>query len=143
MTLLPDMQAAGWQTATLAPFMQVAGPVWRRKAGDWHEYALLPGAGHANRRGITHGGVLMCFADCALGNAVTERTGRPAQVTAQLDVQFMAAAPLGRLLVMRPECVHRTRSTFFMRGVIFDGETPLVAANGIWKAVAPPAEERR
>lgn len=140
-SLPADLAAAGWQPAAMTPFMQVAGPVWRRLYGDWHEYALLAGEDHANRRGITHGGVLMTFADFAMGNAVIERTGRPAQVTAQMDVQFIAAAPLGRLLVMRPELLHRTRSMFFMRGVIRAGETPVAAATGIWKALPPPTED--
>lgn len=129
--------ADGWEPVTTGNFLTLTGPFWRRQADDRYEYGLLAQSKHANHRNIVHGGVVMAFADYALGRAAADAVGHHNQVTVQLDVQFVSAAELGELLIGRGEVMRRTSSLFFLRGTVEVAGRVIASANGIWKAVKP------
>jgi len=58
------------------PFEIEIGPVFERNAGDNRRFAIVVDKRHVNMRGVLHGGMLMTFADLALGQAVWDATGR-------------------------------------------------------------------
>ena len=130
-----DPAALGWELAPSGPYMNWIGPVWRRMAEGGFEYGIVGQEKHANHRNTVHGGVIMAFADYALGRVAVDMIGHDSQVTAQIDLQFVATAEIGSLLVGRCEIVRRTSSLFFLRGTIETGATTIASAQGVWKAV--------
>ena len=132
-----DPAAEGWARQKSGAYMNQIGPIWARSDKGATGYGLLADQRHSNHRGIVHGGVIMGFADYALGMVAVEETGTYDQVTIQIDVQFIAAGMLGKFITADTVLTRRTRSLFFCRGdILCDGEI-VATANGIWKAVSP------
>lgn len=127
----------GWYQETVPTFLTLVGPVWRKDGDSGTSYGLLAEPKHANHRGIVHGGMIMTLADYAVGMAGALATGNIAQVTIQIDVQFVSAAEIGDFIVSRSEVVRRTSSLLFLRGELSVGSRPVATANGIWKIVKP------
>jgi len=109
------------------------------------EVCLLPAEHVGNDNlGIVHGGALSTFADMALGCAAGHhlRGGAPLDdpktshfVTVQLQVQFLAAAQVGAMIVCRPEVVRATSQLLFVRGILESNGRPVVSADGIFKTL--------
>lgn len=135
--VIVDPAADGWVLASAGPFMTWLGPVWRRAAGAGFEYGLVGQQMHSNHRDIVHGGVIMAFADHALGRIAADLNPGDSFETAQIDVQFVAAAEIGSLLVGRAEIVRRTSSLFFLRGTLETAGKVVASAQGVWKTVKP------
>ena len=126
----PDMH--GW-TSYDNPgdaFVQYNGPIWLRDDGGVREYAFMPRDIHGNPNAVVHGGMLMSFADIALGHPCwVDR----AAVTVSLTVNFISGARLGELVTCRPQIVRKTRSLYFPRGDLMQGGRCVATASGVWK----------
>ncbi len=116
-------------------FSALTGPMLARRDGESWVYAFQSDARHENQQGAVHGGMLMTFADHAMGAIAWEAGGRRKCVTMQLDTQFLSAAIPGDFVECRGEVVRSARSVIFMRGTLSVGERHVLAANGIWKIV--------
>ena len=116
-------------------FAALVGPIFARREGDRWSYAFQSGQQHENRQGAVHGGMLMTFADHAIGAIAWEAGGRRKCVTMQLDCQFLSAAVPGDLIECRGEAVRSARSVIFMRGELTVGDRAVLSATGIWKIV--------
>lgn len=116
-------------------FSELVGPVLARREGERWAYAFQSGPQHENRQGAIHGGMLMFFADHAIGAIAWETGGRRKCVTMQLDTQFLSAAKPGEFVECRGEAVRTARSVIFMRGMLTVGERAVLSATGIWKIV--------
>ena len=117
-------------------FNESAGPFWVRGAPPGREVGLIGEERHGNGHvGTVHGGVLMTFADIALGVGVVDAAGTRDCVTLQLQMQFARAAPIGSFLTCRPELVRRTSQIVFMRGLIMAGTRVIASADGMWKLI--------
>lgn len=139
-----ELLASGWEPLPGAShFNATAGPFWRRLSveglsAEGLEIGLLTGEQHSNGNiGTVHGGVLMTFADTALGCKVAEVLGNAFCTTLQLSFNFTATAKLGSFLTCRPELVRRTSQIVFVRGLVMAGERTIGAADGIWKVLEP------
>ena len=99
-------------------------------------FGFLAEEKHLNRRGVVHGGMLMAFADQALGLAAREATGGLLQATIQLDTHFIAPAVASEFITVRAEVVRRTRSILFMRGTLGVGARAVASSQGIWKVLS-------
>lgn len=129
----PDM--AGW-TRYENPgdaFIEHNGPIWIRIIDDAREYAFLPANKHGNPNQVVHGGMLMAFADIALGHPCWIDQGGKATVTVSLTVNFVSGSRIGELVTCRPEIVRRTRALYFPRGDIMQGDRCVATASGVWK----------
>lgn len=133
-----DPKADGWEMIPAGNFMSSIGPIWRKQTDSELLFGMLTKEVHANHRNIVHGGVLMAFADYAIGMTAVSLTGNPHQVTVQLDVHFVAAAELGQFLIGRGEVIRRGSSVYFLRGVIEAGGKVVATGQGVWKPVKPP-----
>ncbi|TXC70274.1 PaaI family thioesterase [Sphingomonas ginsenosidivorax] len=133
----PDALAAqGWTLLTGTHFNEAAGPYWLRPCTGGHDVGLLSEARHGNGHvGTVHGGVLMTFADIALGIGVVDAAGTRNCVTLHLQLQFTATARIGSFLSCRAELVRRTSQIVFMRGLIVAGDRVVASADGMWKLV--------
>jgi uncharacterized protein (TIGR00369 family) len=119
-------------------FIGLVGPVFHRPFGDGvGRFRFEAAAKHRNRSGVVHGGMLMTFADRALG--VTARQCDPGrrQATVQLDVHFIRGARIGRIIEMECRVIRETRSLVFVDGTIFDAEGVIATARGVWKIQRP------
>ena len=121
---------AGWTAFDDPGFIAHVGPVWHRDDGA---YGFRAEEKHANLIGVVQGGMLMTFADRALGVAAMAAADGANCVTIQLDMQFVGAGRIGDWIEARPEIVKRTNSLVFLRTDLTRGTDTVASATGIWK----------
>ncbi len=128
----------GWTIVETTGFMHLIGPLWERKVGDAHEFALATRDKHHNRRGMVQGGVMMTFADRTCGMTARYVSGRQFMATVQLDTHFVEAGKIGDILISRPRVVRSTRSLIFMSTEVTVDDRCIVMANGVFKILKGP-----
>lgn len=121
------------QTRLVDPFEIHVGPVYETGEGQGRRFALPLDSRHVNMRGVIHGGMLMTYADLALGAAVWDATGNAACVTMNMQSQFLKPAKERDLLEVSPEIVRRTRSLVFARGDFTVAGEVIFIASSVWK----------
>jgi uncharacterized protein (TIGR00369 family) len=104
------------ETRLVDPFEIYVGPVFEKGAAGAKRYALKVDERHLNGRRIVHGGMLMTFADAALGQAAWDATDHAPSVTLQMQVQFQRPAELGDLIEVSPVLIRKSNSLLFIRG---------------------------
>jgi len=130
-----DPAAAGWESYRDEGFVGLVGPFWMRPSGDTYLFAFLAERKHHNRRGVVQGGMLMTFADRAMGMTCWYANERRPQATVQLDVHFIDAVQIGEFVEAKCKVVRRTRSLIFMSGELVVGTRVVATANGVWKTL--------
>jgi acyl-coenzyme A thioesterase PaaI-like protein len=121
------------ETRLIDPFEIYVGPVFEEGRPGGKRFAFRVDERHVNKRGVVHGGMMLTFADAALGQAVWDFTDRVPSVTMNMQAQFIDGARLGELVEVRPELVRKTRALVFMRGdFTADGRT-LMTISSVWK----------
>ncbi len=133
-----EPEAAGWRPMRDDSFIRLVGPLWTRVVADpgrdgERRYGFLAEARHLNRGGVVHGGMLMTFADQALGLAAWAANGDRPQVTIQLDTHFVSSAQEGEFVEARGRVVRHARSIMFLAGELFVGDRIVATAAGVWK----------
>ncbi|MEM7344403.1 MAG: PaaI family thioesterase [Chloroflexota bacterium] len=98
--------------------------------------ALRVQAHHCNVYKITHGGILMAFADYTLGITAMESENDQI-VTISCNNEFVNHASEGDLIVGHGELVRPTRSLVFTRATLTVGERTLLTSSGIFKRIRP------
>ncbi len=125
---------AGWkQRSTGSAFADLVDAFWSRRQGDAWSYAAIADARHVNHRGVVHGGLLLGFADHALGLAVWEQVGRRPVATVHLGLQFVDAAQPGEFIELDVNVTRTTRSLVFVRGTLRFQTRIIATADGLWK----------
>jgi uncharacterized protein (TIGR00369 family) len=115
------------------PFEIHVGPAYQHGPAGVRRFAFRIDERHVNRRGVVHGGMLLTFADMALGAAAWDFTDRAPCVTLGMQTQFLKSARIGNIVDVKPELLRRTRALLFIRGdFTVDGETIFTAAS-VWK----------
>ncbi len=115
------------------PFEIHVGPVYGAGDTDSRRYAFRIAAHHCNLRGVVHGGMLMTFADLALGQAVWDATDKAPSVTLNMQSQFIAPAHEGDLVEVCPELTRQTRGMVFMRGDFTVKGKIVMTVQSVWK----------
>lgn len=129
------LEADGWKCNEGRGFTAQVGPFWTRDE-PVREMGILTEARHGNDHlGTVHGGVLMTFADLALGYGVARAIGGPHCVTVQLQIQLVATGKIGEFIHCQSEVVRRTSQLVFARGLILAGDRTIASADGIWKLI--------
>jgi uncharacterized protein (TIGR00369 family) len=128
-----DPAAHGWELIQDDGFIGLVGPMWQRLDASTMRYAFLAEPKHHNRRDVVHGGMIMTFADRALGMTVRGVTGHKHQATIQLDVHFVDAVQIGEFVETQAQIVRQTRSLVFVKADLFVGSRVIASVNGIWK----------
>ena len=131
-----DPASDGWEAIPDDGFIGLVGPIWQKPGKSGMRFAFLADARHHNRRGVVHGGMIMTFADRALGMTARHATGQKAQATIQLDVHFVNAIQIGEFVEVHAEIVRLTRDLIFMKGDLVARGRVVATANGIWKILA-------
>ena len=130
-----DPAANGWEAYRDEGFIGLVGPFWTRPSGDSYRYAFMAEPKHHNRRGVVQGGMLMTFADRAMGMACWYANERQPQATVQLDMHFIDAVQIGDFVEAHCRVVRRTRALVFMSGELVVGSRVVATANGVWKTL--------
>jgi acyl-coenzyme A thioesterase PaaI-like protein len=131
-----SLKAAGWTAMEVDGFSGEVGPLWLKGKGAEREVGFLSGPHHTNGYlGTVHGGALMTFADVALGIGVAGVLGGPYCATAQLQLQFVAAAKIGEFITCKPEIIRQTSQIIFVRGLLCAAEKIVASADGLWKVM--------
>ena len=78
-------------------------------------------------------GLLMTFADRALGRNAWKSSGEKPVATIEFNMHFVSAGALGEFIQIRPEVVRKTASLVFMRGDLTAASRVVATATGIWK----------
>ncbi|MBY0613108.1 MAG: PaaI family thioesterase [Beijerinckiaceae bacterium] len=128
-----DPAADGWAIEPDCDFIDMVGPVWRRMVDASPEFAFLAEPRHRNRNGKVHGGMLLTFADQAMGLTASHRTGSLAQATVQLNLHFAAAVDVGDFVVARSTIARMTKSLAFMTCEMMVGDHLVATTSGIWR----------
>lgn len=124
----------GWTIRDDEPgLMTFVGPLWQRNEEEGPAFGFLVEEKHLNRRGVVHGGMLMTFADQALGLTSRDLNEDLPQATVQLDTQFIAPVMPGEFVEARAQMLRRTRSIIFMKGILTVDERVVASAQGVWK----------
>ncbi|ABG98723.1 MULTISPECIES: PaaI family thioesterase [Rhodococcus] len=133
----------GWTEVIDNGFIALVGPFYTRTDGGHIEVAVVCQDKHRNRRGIVQGGLVMTFADRALGIAARAHSGAPTTATVHLDVHFVAPVHVGDVLRARPHTAPGTRSLLFMRTDLTVEDTLVATATGVFKPLrtAPLVDE--
>jgi uncharacterized protein (TIGR00369 family) len=132
-----DPRAAGWEPYGHDDdgFIGLIGPLWQKPSGEGYRYAFLAEHKHHNRRGVVQGGMLMTFADRAMGMTCWYANERQPQATVQLDMHFVDAVQVGEFVEAKCQVVRRTRSLVFMHGELVVGDRVVATAKGVWKTL--------
>jgi uncharacterized protein (TIGR00369 family) len=125
-----DPGAHGWNRVEGHNFGELVGPIWRR--GD-SLFGFVAVTKHSNHIGIVHGGMLMTFADQAMGMTGRHMTGEKPHATIELNIQFVGAVQLGDFVEAHCEVVRETRSLLFIESKLKVGTRTVATASGIWK----------
>ena len=129
----PDLAAAGWKPMPAEDYPALIGPFLARREGDGWRYGFVAEQRHLNKGGVVHGGMLVSFADDALGATVWQAVGRRPVTTVQLNTQFIAPVRAGDLVELRAEVLRSTRTVVFIRGALEVRGRTVVHADGVWK----------
>ena len=102
--------------------------------GGWARATLTVAAHHTNLAGIVHGGVTFSLGDVVFG--VSSNSWGRLAVALAVDVQFLAAAEPGDVLIATATERHRTRRT---GAYLIEVHAVVPAAAG---SAAPPSDDR-
>jgi uncharacterized protein (TIGR00369 family) len=125
-----DPATHGWERVEGHNFGELVGPIWRRGDGL---FGFVAGEKHRNHIGRVHGGMLMTFADQAMGMTGRRATGEKPHATIELNMKFIGAVELGDFVEAHCEVVRKTRFILFVESRLKVGERIVATGSGIWK----------
>ncbi|ABG92155.1 possible thioesterase [Rhodococcus jostii RHA1] len=126
-----------WDEVHDGGFIGLIGPLLlRRGDGGAREYGLRCEPKHRNLRGVVQGGLIMAFADRALGSTALAETGTQNMATVQLNVSFLGIVRVGDLLTSSPRIVRRTASIVFADSDLRVNDSVVATATGVFKILA-------
>ena len=114
------------------PYTSHNGPFYHKVTEDGFTHGVRIKKRHCNSRGITHGGMLMAFADGLLGTAVWRETQTIA-LTVRMNSDFLSSARPGEWLEGTARVIRATKSVAFCEAELFVGERPVLKASGVFK----------
>ena len=131
------------------PFIEANGPLYLKRGADGGVHlGLRVEQRHCNPLGNLHGGMMASFCDMLLPLAAFRNTPageRRFLLTVNLQIDYLAGAPLGCWLQGTAEVLRSTRTLVFMRGVVTADGKPCARVSGISRLgpTLPPAEASR
>ncbi len=122
------------ETKLVDPFEIHVGPVFEMgEPTGLKRLAFRADQRHINRRGVVHGGMLMTFADAALGQVAWDVTDRAPSVTLNMQTHFLRGVTEGELVEVVPVVTRKTRALIFIRGDFMVGDEIVMTVSSVWK----------
>jgi acyl-coenzyme A thioesterase PaaI-like protein len=124
-------------------FGRQIGPLYERINADRsYTRAFLVCEHHTNGMKNCHGGMMMAFADMALGHAITLETNR-FWVTVRMVTDFLEGAQVGEWVEGTGTITGRDNDFYTVSGRIWTGERTVMTATGVFKALGPRPAKRK
>jgi uncharacterized protein (TIGR00369 family) len=124
-------------------FIAVNGPLYaRRPAQGGFQLGFRVEQRHCNPMGICHGGMMATFCDMLLPLSahVLSDVGKRFLPTINLQIDYLAASPLGAWVQGEAQVLRTTKSLVFMQGLVHADGTPVARVSGIFK-IGPPFDD--
>ncbi len=124
----------------MGDFMSVNGPLYLRHEGDVVQIGFRVEARHTNPFGMCHGGMLASFCDMLLPLSVHRKSpevGNRFLPTINLQIDYLAPAPMGAWVQGEAQVLRVTRSMVFAQGLVTADGVTAVRVSGIFKIGAP------
>ncbi|HEY8571823.1 PaaI family thioesterase [Phenylobacterium sp.] len=116
------------------PYEDLAGPFYFKIGDDGRPVcAFRAERKHMNGGGFLHGGCVMTFADFCLFVIARDDIKGGYSVTATFNGEFVGTAHEGELVTCTGEVVKAGRSMVFVRGLIRNGEEPVMSFSAVLK----------
>jgi acyl-coenzyme A thioesterase PaaI-like protein len=124
-------------------FGRQIGPMYERVNPDkTYTRAFLVSEAHTNGMKNCHGGMLMAFADMALGHAITLHANRY-WVTVRMVTDFVDAAQIGDWVEGTGTIAGHDSDIYTVTGRIWSAERTIMTATGIFKALGTRPPRRK
>lgn len=120
------------QSTTRGPYTRHNGPFFHKTTEDGFWHGVRVQRRHCNSKGITHGGMLMAFADGLLGTAVYLET-KTVALTARMNSDFLSSARPGEWLEGTARVTRATSSVAFCEAELYVGSRSVLRATGVFK----------
>jgi uncharacterized protein (TIGR00369 family) len=117
-------------------FIGVNGPLYARRTAAGVQLGFRVEARHCNPMGICHGGMMATFCDMLLpisAHALSKEIGLRFLPTINLQVDYLAASPLGAWVQGEAQLLRATRSLVFMQGLVQADGANVARVSGIFK----------
>lgn len=137
-----DPAAHGWTFEPEGGFIGLVGPIWRKQVDGRPRFGFQAEEKHVNLIGVVQGGMMMTFADRALGMSAWDAAGGPV-VTVTFDYAFLDAGRIGSFIELEGEVVRKTASLVFLRGTLSSGDRVIGTCQGTWKILSPKRRHSR
>jgi len=112
------------------------GPFFRLPGADGvTRFAFVAAEKHMNAGGTIHGGMLMSFADMAMGQTSRAATGASGGSTVSLNCDFVGPGRLGDVIEARVRISRQTRTMLFLSAELFAGERIVAVVTALWKVI--------
>jgi len=135
-----DIPAGFAALPVMGDFIAVNGPLYLRHEGDLVLVGFRVERRHTNPMGICHGGMMASFCDMLLPLSIHRRRpdiGMRFLPTINLQIDYLAPAPLGAWVQGEAEVLRVTRSLVFAQSVVTADGEPAARVSGIFK-IGPP-----
>lgn len=120
-----------------SPFLAMIGPVYGKKnAKGGMVFGVRVGPQHANVKGMAHGGMLVTFADSALGIAITIANDEKPMVTVNLSTDFVESAYPGDWVEAHVDIQRLGSRLAFANCYLMVGEKRILRASGVFAAAS-------
>lgn len=123
----------GWKVMEGTSFSRYIGPFYYKPVGKRVRFCMRADNRHDNSHERAHGGVVMSFADEALGFAGRWTRENVKMFTIEFDCRFLDGIYSGEIVEVEPEVIKSTGSLMFMRGDVMVGDRSVASCTGVWK----------
>jgi len=124
-------------------FMAVNGPLYARKTDAGLQLGFRVEERHCNPMRICHGGMMATFCDMLLpitAHVVSKEVAQRFLPTINLQIDYLAASPLGAWVQGEAELLRATKSLVFMQGLVQADGIKVARVSGIFK-IGPPFDD--
>lgn len=126
-------------------FVAVNGPLYMRRDDAGFRLGFRVEPRHCNPLGICHGGMMATFCDMLLpisAHVLSKELADRFLPTISLQIDYLAASPLGAWVQGEAQLLRATRSLVFMQGLVQADGVPVARVSGIFK-IGPPFTNTR
>ena len=131
---VPTLPAGFRPAARHSSYTDLVGPFFDNFAGVEPRKGFFVDHKHLNQRGISHGGLVMTFADILLGSALHHNDLGPA-VTVRLTTDFVGPSMLGEWIEGRARIDRETAGLIFISGEIFTDRRQVATTSGVFQRI--------
>ena len=136
----PDVPAGFRALRAMGDFIAANGPLYVRSQGASIQLGFRVEARHTNPMRICHGGMMASFCDMLLPISIhrkSKEVGFRFLPTINLQIDYLAPAPLGAWVEGEADLLKATRTLVFAQGLVTADGIPCARASGIFK-IGPP-----